>query len=135
MIPFEFIITGTPVSLQTNNRAKLQEWKAKVRETAAEVLPIGMEATRETVHVIITHYCIVQTSDLDNIVKPIVDSMNSIVYIDDRQVTDLTVKRRKFKEFADLAAISPLIAEALGAGEEFIYVKIDQPTNPMELER
>lgn len=135
MIPFAYIITGTPVSLQTNNRAKLQEWKAKVRETAAAALPIGMEATRDRVQVIITHYCIIQSSDLDNIVKPIVDSMNSIVYIDDRQVTDLTVKRRKFKEFADLTAISPGIAEALAAGEEFIYVKIDRPTNPLELEQ
>ncbi|NJK73940.1 MAG: RusA family crossover junction endodeoxyribonuclease [Oscillatoriales cyanobacterium RU_3_3] len=135
MIPFAFIITGKPVSLQINNRAKLQEWKSKVRETAVEALPIGMKATSEGVQVIITHYCITQTSDLDNIVKPIVDSMNSIVYIDDRQVTDLTVKRRKFKEFADLTAISPSIAEALSAGEEFIYVKIDQPTHPMELDR
>lgn len=133
MIPFAFIVTGKPVSLQTNNRAKLQEWKAKVRETVAEALPIGMTATQEPVQVIITHYCITQTSDLDNIIKPIVDSMNSLVYVDDRQVTDLTVKRRKLKEFSDLAAISPLIAESLATGKEFIYVKIDLPTEPMEL--
>lgn len=135
MIPFEFIVTGSPVSLQTNNRVKLQEWKAQVRETVAEALPIGMEATSDPVQVIITHYCITQTSDLDNIIKPIVDSMNSLVYIDDRQVTDLTVKRRKLQELTDRTAISPLIAEALAAGQEFIYVKIDLPTEPMELNR
>ncbi|NJK68432.1 MAG: RusA family crossover junction endodeoxyribonuclease [Microcoleus sp. CSU_2_2] len=78
-------------------------------------------------------YCITQTSDLDNIIKPIVDSMNSLVYVDDRQVTDLTVKRRKVKDLADFAGISPLIAEALADGKEFIYVKIDLPTKPMEL--
>ncbi|WP_293358512.1 hypothetical protein [Microcoleus sp. CAWBG24] len=53
MIPFDFIVTGSPVSLQTNNRAKLQEWKAKSRETVAEALPLGMEATSEQVQVII----------------------------------------------------------------------------------
>lgn len=133
MIIFEFIVTGSPVSLQRNNRAKLQEWKAKIREVVAESLPIGMQATSEPVQVIITHYCVTQISDLDNIIKPIVDAMNSIVYVDDRQVTDLTVKRRKLKELVDFTVISPLIAEALATGQEFIYVKIDLPTEPMEL--
>lgn len=133
MIPFEFIVTGSPVSLQTNNRAKLQEWKAKVGQIAAEAMPIGMSATSEPVQVIITHYCITQISDLDNIIKPIVDAMKILVYVDDRQVTDLTVKRRKLKELEDFTAISPLIAEALTAALEFIYVKIDIPTEPMEL--
>ncbi|TAG47522.1 MAG: RusA family crossover junction endodeoxyribonuclease, partial [Oscillatoriales cyanobacterium] len=86
MIPFEFIVTGSPVSLQTNNRAKLQEWKAKVGQIAAEAMPIGMSATSEPVQVIITHYCITQISDLDNIIKPIVDAMKILVYVDDRQV-------------------------------------------------
>lgn len=135
MIPFAFIVTGKPVSLQTNNRAKLQEWKAKVGEAAAVAMPIETPATSEAVQVIITHYCIIQISDLDNIIKPIVDAMKILVYVDDRQVTDLTVKRRKLKEFADITAISPLLAEALAAGQEFIYVKIDQPSNPMELDR
>lgn len=135
MIPFAFIITGKPVSLQTNNRAKLQEWKAKVGQAAAEAMPIEMQATSEPVQVIITHYCITQISDLDNIIKPIVDAMKILVYVDDRQVTDLTVKRRQIKEFADVSGISSEIAEALAAGQEFIYVKIDQPTNPMELKQ
>ncbi|MGL5065617.1 MAG: RusA family crossover junction endodeoxyribonuclease [Microcoleus sp.] len=133
MIPFEFIVTGKPVSLQTNNRSKLQNWKAKVSETAAAAMPAGMPVIREPVQVIITHYCVIQISDLDNIIKPIVDAMKILVYLDDRQVTDLTVKRRKLKEFADLTAISPSIAEAVTAGKEFIYVKIDRPSNPMEL--
>ncbi|WP_367274798.1 RusA family crossover junction endodeoxyribonuclease [Microcoleus sp. CAWBG556] len=81
----------------------------------------------------IAHYCITQISDLDNIIKPIVDAMKILVYVDDRQVTDLTVKRRKLTEFLDFTAISPLIAEALAAAQEFIYVKIDLPTEPMEL--
>jgi len=133
LIPFEFIVTGSPVSLQTNNRAKLQEWKAKVGQIAAEAMPIGMPASSEPVQVIITHYCITQISDLDNMIKPIVDAMKILVYVDDRQVTDLTVKRRKLQELVDFTAISPLIAEALAAGKEFIYVKIDLPTEPMEL--
>lgn len=135
MIPFEFIVTGKPVSLQTNNRAKLQEWKTKVGEVAAAAMPVETPATSDSVQIIITHYCITQISDLDNIIKPIVDAMKILVYVDDRQVTDLTVKRRKFKEFADRTGISPSIAEALAAGQEFIYVKIDQPSNPMELDR
>lgn len=133
MIPFEFIVTGSPVSLQTNNRAKLQEWKAKVAQIAAEAMPIEMSATSEPVQVIITHYCITQISDLDNIIKPIVDAMKILVYVDDRQVTDLTVKRRKLTELVNFTATSPLIAEALAAAQEFIYVKIDLPTEPMEL--
>jgi crossover junction endodeoxyribonuclease RusA len=135
LIPFAFTITGTPVSLQTNNRALLQEWKAKVGAAAAAAMPLGMPATSEAVQVFITHYCITQISDLDNIIKPIVDAMKILVYLDDDQVTDLTVKRRKLKQLTDVTGISPSIAEALAAGEEFLYVKIDLPTEPMELNR
>lgn len=39
MLPFEFIVTGSPVSLPTNNRTLLQNWKAKVRQAALDRLP------------------------------------------------------------------------------------------------
>lgn len=41
MIPFEFIVEAPPVSLQTRNRTRLQEWQARVRSAAELYWPAG----------------------------------------------------------------------------------------------
>ncbi|MCL1470354.1 RusA family crossover junction endodeoxyribonuclease [Argonema antarcticum] len=135
MLPFEFIVTGEPVSLQTNNRILLQTWKAKVRQAALDRLPAGASPTITPVMVIIAYYYKRQPPDLDNIIKPIIDGLNLVVYADDKQVTDLTVKRRNLKLLVNIQTIPSIIAQALANGELFVYVKIDVPPEPVELDK
>jgi hypothetical protein len=49
LLPFEFIVFGSPISLQTNNRALLQAWKAKIRQIAIANLPINTIPTRDRI--------------------------------------------------------------------------------------
>jgi crossover junction endodeoxyribonuclease RusA len=133
LIPFEFIVIGSPVSLQTNNRTLLQSWKAKVRQAAAACLAAGTSPTIDPIQVIITHYYTGQPPDIDNIIKPIIDALNLLVYVDDKQVTDLTVKRRNFRDLVISQTTHALIAQAIANGENFIHVKIDVPPEPIEL--
>ncbi len=135
LLPFEFIVTGEPVSLQTNNRILLQTWKAKVRQAALDRLPAGASPTITPVMVIIAYYYKRQPPDLDNIIKPIIDGLNLVVYADDKQVTDLTVKRRNLKLLVNIQTIPSIIAQALANGELFVYVKIDVPPEPVELDK
>jgi hypothetical protein len=34
LLPFEFVVIGTPISLQAKNRERLQAWKNFVRQAA-----------------------------------------------------------------------------------------------------
>ncbi|NET33261.1 MAG: RusA family crossover junction endodeoxyribonuclease [Cyanothece sp. SIO1E1] len=133
MLPFEFTVTGSPVSLQTNNRVLLQSWKAKVRQAAISRLPTRTVPTTEAVQVIITHYYSVNPPDIDNIAKPILDALNLIVYIDDKQITDLTVRKRDLSSLTQIQDVPNLIAQALAASESFICVKIDVSPDQTEL--
>lgn len=125
MLPFEFVVTGSPISLQTNNRALLQSWKTKVRQAAISRLPVGTVPTIESVQIIIIHYYAANPPDIDNIAKPILDALNLLVYIDDKQITDLTLRKRNFRNLSKLQNLPETITEALAKGEPFVYVKID----------
>ncbi|MGK7877972.1 MAG: RusA family crossover junction endodeoxyribonuclease [Xenococcaceae cyanobacterium] len=133
MFPFDFIVTGSPVSLQTNNRTLLQSWKGKVRQAAVARLPVGTVPTIEPVQVIITHYYDTTSLDIDNIAKPILDALNLLVYIDDKQITDLTVRKRDINSLFRVRRMPAVIAQAFATGEPFVYVKIDVPPDPTEL--
>ncbi len=133
MLPFEFVVTGSPISLQTNNRALLQSWKTKVRQAAISRLPVGTVPTIESVQIIIIHYYAASPPDIDNIAKPILDALNLLVYIDDKQITDLTLRRRSLRNLSKTQNLPDVVAEALAKSEPFIYVKIDTSPNLTEL--
>jgi len=66
-------------------------------------------------------------ADVDNIVKPILDSLKKLVYRDDSQITDLVSRRRPLSGPFSIEVISPVLAEALNRGREFLYVRIAEP--------
>ncbi len=125
MFPFEFTVSGSPISLQTNNRALLQSWKAKVRQTAIANLPANTIPSREAVIVEIVYYYKSTPLDIDNIAKPILDALNLLVYIDDRQITDLIIRKRLLYPSLDNENLSPTIALALTENQPFISVKVE----------
>jgi hypothetical protein len=132
LLPFEFVVTGSPISLQTNNRALLQSWKTKVRQAAVSRLPVGIP-TIQSVQLIVIHYYTASPPDIDNIAKPILDALNLLVYIDDKQITDLTLRKRNLRNLSKAQNLPEVIAEALAKGEPFVYVKIDKSPNLTEL--
>lgn len=133
MIPFEFIVTGSPVSLQTNNRNLLQTWKAQVREAPLARLPVGASPIGQPVQVIITHYYDTQPPDIDNCIKPILDALNTIIYDDDKQITELTVKQRNINGLFRIRRMPIILAQAFANSEEFVHVKIDVPPDQTKL--
>ena len=65
--------------------------------------------------------------DVDNIIKPIVDSLKGLVYQDDFQITDLISRRRPLAGPFSIDVISPVLGEALSRRREFLYVRIAEP--------
>ena len=81
--PLEFVVAGTPVSLQTKRRESLDEWKVRVVEASRTVLPEGYFATDDPLAITLYYFPDYETQgDIDNIVKPILDALGRHIYVD-----------------------------------------------------
>jgi Holliday junction resolvase RusA-like endonuclease len=86
---FEFVIEGPAVSLRAKeSKAKrYQNWIKKVRAAAQEQWPETMlPIESNTITVAITNYYTLAPPDVDNIIKPILDGLETVVYSNDQQV-------------------------------------------------
>jgi crossover junction endodeoxyribonuclease RusA len=111
--PVELFVEATPVSQQGSSRGK-SEWKKLVADTVRLLLQPGYWATAETVHVTIFYFPASRMEgDVDNIVKPILDALDKIVYMSDRQVERVWVQ--KFEPGRPFSISNPTLclAEAL----------------------
>ena len=123
---FEFVIPRRPLSLQTPNRANLQEWKRYVGERAAEAWGPPAPLTRWDLHLTLVFLCESAPIDADNIIKPIQDALSGVVYDDDIMVVDVESHRRFFSEIVDLTDLPPLLLAAVLRGEECVYVRVER---------
>lgn len=124
---FAFIIEGPPVSLNAKEgkphaRKRYRDWMSKVNTAASAVWPEGQTATSsETVEVRITNYFTLAPPEIDNIIKPILDALNNLVYEDDKQVFRV-VSERVDLQAASISNPDPLLAQALATYDEIVHV-------------
>ncbi|BDA67904.1 hypothetical protein RIVM261_025830 [Rivularia sp. IAM M-261] len=138
MLPFEFVVIGKPVSYQTKERKRLQTWKQKVRSASVGLwgsqAPLG-----DYIQVTITHYYDAPygdesaVPDSDNIVKPVRDALNGVIYVDDYQITDFVSRRRNLNGSFRVRGLSTVLAEAFCQGQEFLHIVIDLAPDPKDL--
>lgn len=127
MQPFEFVIKRRPLSQQANStragKKRLKEWKTLVRQEA-EICWTSSHQQADG-PVCVTLICLFDGSpDIDNVIKPILDSLIGLVYSDDCKITDIIARKRKpYGEF-DLSRISPTLLEGFDHGGEFTYIHI-----------
>jgi hypothetical protein len=62
--------------------------------------------------------------DADNIIKPIQDAMEGLVYDKDDQITDVESHRRPLTGTFDITNFPPLLIQGITSGNECVYVKI-----------
>jgi len=126
--PFEFIVQGTST--------RRQDWKRKVA-TAARVAGAGQPPypTSAGVQLRITYYYdSVAPIDVDNMIKPIQDALIGLVYIDDCQVTDVLCRKREVPSAFVFHRISDTLYNALTLYDDFVYVVLDQASEPRIIE-
>jgi len=126
MLPLEFTVEGPPLSHQTRDRLKLQAWRAAVRAAAlrgwASRTPVG-GSVRLTVGYY--HDGPAVRIDNDNLLKPIQDALNKLIYVDDTQVTDTVVYKRDINGPFVVRGASIVLLTALSNGVEFLHVKVE----------
>lgn len=134
MLPFEFIIEGPPVSLQTRNRARLRGWKTSVANAATAVLAPGLAPVISNVSIVITYYHDGPRPDLDNIIKPIQDALCGIIFQDDAQVLDTRSRSRELGGSYVVKGASRIVVGGILDGKDFLHIKIEEHIRSAELE-
>lgn len=134
MLPFEFTVPGQPVSHQTRNRAKLADWSRFVRTWASLHWGLKVPVT-EAVKLTVTyfHEGAEIRLDNDNMLKPIQDSLNGIIYVDDRQVTDTVVRKASIDDSFHVRGTSMLLLEAFARGDPFVHIVVEHAPSHEEL--
>jgi crossover junction endodeoxyribonuclease RusA len=121
---FEFCVAGPAVSAQAKNKRLLRDWSTRVAAAARRAWPKGKPPTVANVEVYISEFSEFATADRDNMAKPVLDAMESIVYKNDKQVKHLHVEWCDIEGSYVVRYMSPVVAAALSAGTEFLWVRI-----------
>ena len=129
--PIEFLVRGTPVSLQATRSKSREEWKARVRAASKTVVPDYHFASEDRMSVML-YYLPDEPmqGDVDNIVKPILDALGAHIYIDDHQVERLVVQKFEPGNVFEFSNPTDAMLEALTGEKPVLYVRISN--DPLE---
>jgi Holliday junction resolvase RusA-like endonuclease len=124
MAVLEFIVSGTPVSVQASRDTR-RFWQQRVAtaasQAAGEWVPSGVD---KVVLSVAYFYVDEPAADLDNIVKPLQDALKRIAYEDDVQVADLIASMRPNTEGRRLKLLTEMLTAALSGESDFVYVRV-----------
>ncbi|MFC4724562.1 RusA family crossover junction endodeoxyribonuclease [Glycocaulis abyssi] len=126
--PLEVLIPGVPVSHQARPAGRAA-WQEKVRGAATErrnhTSELGWSDARP-VSVLIYYFAdALMQGDVDNIVKPILDGLETVCYLDDNQVERVTVQKFEPTVEREFLSLSDQLAAALDAEPPLVYIRID----------
>ncbi|MBV8474236.1 MAG: RusA family crossover junction endodeoxyribonuclease [Hyphomicrobiales bacterium] len=129
LYPLEVVIRGTPASLQTKNPRYREAWKERVAEAARErqreTYPLGFLDQRPLAVTIYYFPSDPMVGDIDNIVKPIMDGMNAVAYLDDSVVERVVVQKFGPERGWAFAAPSDRLTLALDSDRPVVYIRVD----------
>lgn len=111
------------MSYQAKNSANRQAWKDYVYGRAFSAWtqpPISQGALKLTV----VYLCESDPCDINNIIKPIQDALNSLIYADDGLVWDVAGHMRLLSVPVDITGLPVLLAEAIVQGAECVYISV-----------
>jgi len=128
----EFVLLGPPVSNQSPG-PNLAAWRARVAGESRMRWP-NPPLTGNLKAVVINFYAGNKPSvDVDNMSKAVLDEMQGIVYVDDRQVVQAEITHVKIGAAFSIVGVRPIIVSSIHAGNEFLYVRIDDEQTPFPL--
>jgi crossover junction endodeoxyribonuclease RusA len=128
LYPLEFFVAATPISLQPSRQSKAR-WKARVAEAArqrvGETDELGF-LDRRPLAVTVYYFSAAPTmGDIDNIVKPIMDALIRVAYMDDQDVERVVIQKFDPDVDWDFADPSDQLAAALDIAAPVVYVRVD----------
>ena len=127
----ELIVVDVPRSANANPRLR-RRWRERVSRAARERLREAGEAepTDQDVSILIIYFHQGETTiDVDNTAKSLLDGLKGVVFRDDRQVSELRVRKSRFGAGLSLNGASLCLLEAIERmsqiDSDFVYVRTD----------
>ena len=115
----EFVVWGTPRSQQAK-RKKL--WKEKVQRAAPSLPKMLTGPLRLR---IAFFYSVKTDLDTDNIIKPIQDALEDVLYEDDEVVIDVCARQIDLQRLPSVKAVPPVLLAALAKpARDFVFVRV-----------
>ena len=71
--------------------------------------------------------------DVDNMLKPIQDALNQVVYLDDTQITDTRGSKRSLSGSFRVKGMGEALAKGFTHGSDFVYIRVQEAANMEEL--
>lgn len=135
MLPFEFIVEGPPISSQSRNVERLRLWQQEVRMAAAKDWPAQTPPLTKPLKLTVVYYHdgVTVQIDNDNMVKPIQDALIGLIYKDDSQITDTSIRKTDLNGSFRIRGMSLVLAKGFCRGNEFIYIRIELAPTHEEL--
>jgi Holliday junction resolvase RusA-like endonuclease len=133
MMHLEFVLPGPPVSHQPTDKANLRAWQATVRAEAAKVWKAAPLTGKLKFLLINFHEGDKPPLDIDNMVKPIWDALNKLVYNDDRQIRCSETLHVPIDDPIKIRGASAILLGAYSKGDEFLYVRIEDAPAVIQL--
>lgn len=128
LYPIEFLVAATPISLQGSSRSR-ELWRATVREAAQERVRESVELSfldRRPIAVTVYYFpAAPMDGDLDNIVKPILDALINVTYMNDRDVERVVVQKFEPQVGWGFADPSDRLTRALDTAPPVVYIRVD----------
>lgn len=123
--PIEFVVKGTPVSLQRSNTNAKNAWKELVKDSSLSSLPEMHFATEQRLAVTLYYYPVdVMVGDVDNIVKLTLDAMSQHIYMDDKQIERVVIQKFESDRIFSFSDPSETLTECLLGDKPSLYVRI-----------
>ena len=127
--PIEFLIRDTPRSHQGRNLKAKEQWKQKVGAIAkahVDALRDFFFLDNRTLAATIFYFPpAAMEGDIDNIVKPIVDRMNTIIYPNDRLLERIIVQKFEPGTVSVFRSLTPTLDRATETEPPVLYIRID----------
>jgi crossover junction endodeoxyribonuclease RusA len=128
LYPLEIFIERVPVSLQASSKSQ-KRWMGEVaqaaRERQRETYELGFLDNRPLAATIYYFPNAPMEGDIDNIIKPIMDGLKGVAYLDDKVVERVIVQKFEPEGGWEFSAPSDQLAAALDASPPVVYVRVD----------
>lgn len=124
-LPFELLLPRRPLSHQAKNSTNKQAWKDFIYGRAFAIwkhTPISNRALCFT----LVYLCESDPCDINNVIKPIQDALNTLFYSDDSLICDISAHMRLLSEPIDIVGLPELLQEAIIRGTVCVYIRVTE---------
>jgi Holliday junction resolvase RusA-like endonuclease len=132
MMYLEFVVVGVPISNQVPG-PNLQAWRTAVAMEAQTRWDKPLLTGKLKGIIINFHLGDRPSLDVDNLSKPIFDVMEGIIYENDRQIRQAEISHVRIDAPFVFMGVSKIIVAAVQAGNQFVYVRIEDAVEPFPL--